>query len=168
MPGTQISAAPGRNDIVERPVDCARFAHPSSGCPDNSSLHDVKSRLVAGQKSENRVQTPENAPGSSSGFWLLISEILVCGKSTSGLPSRSCGKQPPTFALRTAAWQPLLLRSVGWWSQTGSNRRPPACKAGALPTELWPRQGSGIGANPETGGPGWIRTTDLTLIRGAL
>ena len=26
-----------------------------------------------------------------------------------------------------------------WWSQTGSNRRPPACKAGALPTELWPR-----------------------------
>ena len=34
------------------------------------------------------------------------------------------------------------LRSTGppyWWSQTGSNRRPPACKAGALPTELWPR-----------------------------
>ena len=25
------------------------------------------------------------------------------------------------------------------WSQAGSNRRPPACKAGALPTELWPR-----------------------------
>ena len=27
-----------------------------------------------------------------------------------------------------------------WWSQSGSNRRPPACKAGALPAELWPRQ----------------------------
>ncbi len=27
------------------------------------------------------------------------------------------------------------------WSQPGSNRRPPACKAGALPTELWPREG---------------------------
>ena len=27
----------------------------------------------------------------------------------------------------------------GWWSQTGSNRRPEACKATALPTELWPR-----------------------------
>ena len=27
---------------------------------------------------------------------------------------------------------------------------------------------SGIGTNPEIGGPGWIRTTDLTLIRGAL
>ena len=27
-----------------------------------------------------------------------------------------------------------------WWSQTGSNRRPHACKARALPTELWPHQ----------------------------
>jgi hypothetical protein len=27
----------------------------------------------------------------------------------------------------------------GWWSQTGSNRRPHACKARALPAELWPR-----------------------------
>jgi len=27
-----------------------------------------------------------------------------------------------------------------WWSQTGSNRRPQACKASALPTELWPRK----------------------------
>ena len=29
----------------------------------------------------------------------------------------------------------------GWWSRTGSNRRPPACKAGALPTELRPLGG---------------------------
>jgi hypothetical protein len=36
------------------------------------------------------------------------------------------------------------LQSPIWWSQTGSNRRPPACKAGALPTELWPPQGSVI------------------------
>ena len=28
-----------------------------------------------------------------------------------------------------------------WWSQTGSNRRPHACKARALPTELWPQDG---------------------------
>jgi hypothetical protein len=31
-------------------------------------------------------------------------------------------------------------RKPDWWSQTGSNRRPPACKAGALPAELWPRK----------------------------
>ena len=32
----------------------------------------------------------------------------------------------------------ILDREVRWWSQTGSNRRPHACKARALPTELWP------------------------------
>ncbi len=37
-----------------------------------------------------------------------------------------------------------------WWSQTESNRRPPACKAGALPTELWP-QGMNPGNIPEIG-----------------
>lgn len=26
-----------------------------------------------------------------------------------------------------------------WWSQSGSNRRPDACKATALPAELWPQ-----------------------------
>jgi hypothetical protein len=31
------------------------------------------------------------------------------------------------------------IASGGWWSQTGSNRRPHACKARALPAELWPR-----------------------------
>ena len=34
----------------------------------------------------------------------------------------------------------LPLPFVSWWSQAGSNRRPPACKAGALPAELWPRK----------------------------
>ena len=33
-----------------------------------------------------------------------------------------------------------------WWSQTGSNRRPHACKARALPTELWP-----LAARPQIG-----------------
>ena len=31
-----------------------------------------------------------------------------------------------------------IATTFGWWSQTGSNRRPHACKARALPTELWP------------------------------
>ena len=60
-----------------------------------------------------------------------------------------------------------------WWSQTGSNRRPPACKAGALPTELWPPHLVAIIQNQHSpsngsGGSGKIWTSDLTLIRGAL
>ena len=39
-----------------------------------------------------------------------------------------------------------INRSTGthqdWWRWTGSNRRPPACKAGALPAELHPRSPS--------------------------
>src|ERR1700688_4306781 len=54
----------------------------------------------------------------------------------------------PVFALRATTWQPSLRKacpavagaaSEGWWSQTGSNRRPHACKARALPAELWHR-----------------------------
>src|SRR5476649_2384007 len=36
----------------------------------------------------------------------------------------------------------LFCRTLGiedWWRMTGSNRRPPACKAGALPAELIPQ-----------------------------
>ena len=32
--------------------------------------------------------------------------------------------------------QRLVSRLKGWWSYAGSNRGPPACKAGALPAEL--------------------------------
>ena len=31
------------------------------------------------------------------------------------------------------------IRRSRWWSLTGSNRRPPECKSGALPAELRPR-----------------------------
>ncbi len=43
---------------------------------------------------------------------------------------RKALRSPQTFVSKWMKGQ--------WWSQTGSNRRPPACKAGALPAELWP------------------------------
>jgi hypothetical protein len=84
-----------------------------------------------------------------------------------------------------------------WWSLSGSNRRPEACKATALPAELRPHSewASDAGGNVRSlglsapwgaaagrpsqeegrrlrlqryGGPGTTRTSDLTLIRGAL
>src|SRR5690606_15528751 len=49
--------------------------------------------------------------------------------------------------------------TVGWWSQSGSNRRPPACKAGALPAELWPQRGRSV--DRRLGGIGnyWMQVT---------
>ena len=40
----------------------------------------------------------------------------------------------------------LLASRKDWWSQSGSNRRPQACKASALPTELWPPPSRAHGA----------------------
>lgn len=34
-------------------------------------------------------------------------------------------------------WRVIPMKRK-WWSQSGSNRRPPECHSGALPTELWP------------------------------
>ena len=52
--------------------------------------------------------------------------------------------------------EPTTEPNSVWWSQTGSNRRPPACKAGALPTELWPRLDAArvVNAVLISGGPG--------------
>ena len=33
----------------------------------------------------------------------------------------------------------FAMNTDKWWRMTGSNRRPPACKAGALPAELIPQ-----------------------------
>ncbi len=57
---------------------------------------------------------------------------------------------------------PAQHLNTAWWSWSGSNRRPTACKAAALPAELQP-------PGPETlGGSGWVRTTDPRLIKTVL
>ena len=43
------------------------------------------------------------------------------------------------FKYQAINFEPKLI-----WSQSGSNRRPPACKAGALPSELWPLASSNV------------------------
>ncbi len=51
-------------------------------------------------------------------------------------------KEQKNIQKKTVSFQGFSKSNVSnpkkWWSQTGSNRRPPACKAGALPAELWP------------------------------
>jgi hypothetical protein len=45
----------------------------------------------------------------------------------------------PKVRRRKLCFQVSINGSNEWWRQTGSNRRPEACKATALPTELCPR-----------------------------
>ncbi len=55
------------------------------------------------------------------------------------------------------------LDTKTWWSQTGSNRRPPACKAGALPTELWPPNFDWCRFGPLREGEDWWAWEDLNF-----
>jgi hypothetical protein len=101
------------------------------------------------QKTTFRIPTPD--------FCLLTSLFLVgldrlelstsplSGVRSSHLSYRPGSLKPlraenrPTRSAALTAGQSrshMLLSS--WWSWSGSNRRPPECKSGALPTELQP------------------------------
>jgi hypothetical protein len=70
-------------------------------------------------------------------------------RSRLATPIRRIGGARRADARSGPAKEPIAAGDANpkdWWSQTGSNRRPPACKAGALPIELWPRQGAGTGS----------------------
>ena len=73
---------------------------------------------------------------------------------------RASAGQPP---FQGSAPSRHSLGDGGWWSRSGSNRRPPACKAGALPAELRPRSGAGlpIKATLTTEGKGVISTSRI-------
>ncbi len=45
----------------------------------------------------------------------------------------------PLNAFAAGCLPPEARQREGWWSRSGSNRRPHACKARALPTELRPQ-----------------------------
>ena len=51
------------------------------------------------------------------------------------------GLEPPTSRVWTERYSQLSYTAINiykkWWIQWGSNPRPPACKTGALPAELW-------------------------------
>jgi hypothetical protein len=95
--------------------------------------------------------------------------ILVAHESSERSPLHDVRK-PAAAVMTTRSANSDYFRTSryipDWWSQTGSNRRPPACKAGALPTELWPRtkrrQVMRAGSSPiclrsrRSGGPGKI------------
>ncbi len=54
--------------------------------------------------------------------------------------TRDIGHKPIPRNCQSGRTKTPRRQSTVWWSQTGSNRRPHACKARALPTELWPRK----------------------------
>jgi hypothetical protein len=107
-------------EIVIGPANC--FADPKLGSI--SSLRCQKSRMP---------RPLEDA----------TCEVMFRGRNS--LVWRKAGRRPlgpcrARFALRLLRGRATPSpKGEAWWSQTGSNRRPHACKARALPAELWPR-----------------------------
>jgi hypothetical protein len=66
----------------------------------------------------------------------MFPRTMVIGALFEARLRTSCDQQPWR---RSACRAVAGIASESWWSQTGSNRRPHACKARALPAELWPR-----------------------------
>jgi hypothetical protein len=107
-----------------------------------SSLFFVHSSGL--QSSETRVQrgaVNRLAFPTIKGYFFTYLRICSCQRSRT-LPARR------TQALRACR------KGTSWWSRSGSNRRHPACKAGALPTELRPQTGEVEKSDSEESGPG--------------
>jgi hypothetical protein len=123
---------PSRSRAAKHDIRSARNASrlsPLNVRSERSPLHDVRQHA-------RRHDTLDGA--------YALTRILIFTDEQLGRARlrQSFGGQPSHYL----ACQPKLRNSEGWWSQTGSNRRPPACKAGALPTELWPQ----VGERPPT------------------
>ena len=86
---------------------------------------------------------------------------MIFGLDSPGFPE---GHRPNA----TRASAKLAVMLGGWWSQSGSNRRPSGCKPDALPAELWPHDLLEEPAAWVSGGTSWTRTNDLTLIKRLL
>ena len=95
---------------------------------DNNLTHPA---IAAGRKA------CASPPAARAGFALLLRIVKE-------QPIKLWFEKPEARGARCAACLWILVqphpgedgRCKRWWSWTGSNRRPPACKAGALPTEL--------------------------------
>ena len=115
-----------RNDL-EITIESPRIASqiPNS---DQSPLYDVRNPARASCKGHNVRSDVSRTMFSGDVLWRC------------SLVRRKARRRPLGYAVHRSvpAW-PCHAKPEAWWSQTGSNRRPHACKARALPAELWPR-----------------------------
>ena len=81
--------------------------------------------------------------------WYRTRDLLPASRQIANPPQNKvrCGARlwysppkPSTNRVPPVSPNPPISRYFLQWSQPVSNRRPPACKAGALPAELWPQE----------------------------
>ena len=132
----KIEPTARRSGFADMSIACKFALQKTPG--DSAPAMTFASRAALGSISSSRCQITraprDDVDGARIGF--LTNEQL---RRNTRLRCSSFGGQPSRFEVWSTNRSGFSRE--GWWSQTGSNRRPPACKAGALPTELWPRPG---------------------------
>jgi hypothetical protein len=130
-----ISSAPPRSCVQGEASIVGPLSHPKHHC--SGLIGQIK-------KTKSHVQClclPEGV-GSNGTEHASLYDV-----QDQGCGSKDQRNQTEALCLSHALCLAPIFRSVTvqsipnyvwWWSQTGSNRRHPACKAGALPAELWP------------------------------
>ena len=113
-------------------------------CSDRSPLYDVRNPA-------------SNIPKD------ITSEVMLSRTSNRRCPDgASC-----EHTMKKGEWSGRSLVAIHqkgfWWRQTGSNRRPHACKARALPAELCPRSRKHEACQPieRSSVPGWLAEPKL-------
>src|SRR5258708_16979882 len=84
-------------------------------------------------------EIPHADPVKDRACEVMFSRTIVFRSAVSARPVFALRATPGTLRLWLRSAAPREAKGEAWWSQTGSNRRPHACKARALPAELWPR-----------------------------
>src|SRR5262252_2850988 len=140
--------------------------HSSPGFPHSDILGSRPAcgspRLIAASYVLHRLLMPGHSPYTLSSLTITLllihmvfqQDLFSCQRTTpmtlssAELPRGRCARTQLKRTIR-------VKRSEVWWSWTESNRRPPACKAGALPTELQPQtQGKSLRPDCVRGVPG--------------
>ena len=127
----------------------------ASALPDTSSVH----RYLSPQPEQSSPRIHRGKPLRSKTA-IVPSSHSLHNVQYPRSPKRPAADRSPRISVLSRSSLPLLasrlrlfeasppaahLLTPGWWRRTGSNRRPHACKARALPTELRPRRMVGQG-----------------------
>ena len=107
----------------------------------HSSRCRTTGSLVASLRPSWGAHTPAGEPAANSCLSLISRGGIHQGLSARPTPSAVPGRPCPIGNAPDPMEQDAPVERDGRWSKTGSNRRPHACKARALPTELLPRSG---------------------------
>ena len=96
-------------------------------------------RLIVSQQNSCRTDPTDWKEMPVGSCLIFVRQCLLSNRSSKPMRGRTNSSFTISMLQRLSD-EAISVRSMRdtWWSQTESNRRHPACKAGALPTELWP------------------------------